>query len=118
MPGKQPRKSGYEIDQHGSLEAPEAAKVHRRAQVEQKPGGDFTVFDILADIRCVHPSRNVPIDIADIVLWLVFAQIGKIDAIAIKEAAVIPLELAIQTADDLPVETLQDPVRRCLAGGG
>ncbi len=89
-----------------------AAKIHRRAEVEQEPGGDFAVFDILPDVRRVHARGDIPIDVANIVFRLVFAQIGKIHPVAVEQAAVIALQQAIQPADDLPVEPLQDALRR------
>ena len=89
------------------------AKVHRRAEVEQKPGGDLAIFDVLADIGRIHARRDVPVDVANIIFRLVFAQIGKIHPVAVEQAAVVALQQAIQPADDLPVEALQDAFRRC-----
>jgi hypothetical protein len=43
---------------------------------------------------------------------LVFAQIGKIYPIAVEEAAIVTLQQAIQPADYLPIEALQDAIRR------
>jgi hypothetical protein len=67
---------------------------------------------VLADVRNVHPCGDVPVDISDVVTGLVLAERGKIDAVAVKQAPVVALQRAVQPADDLPVEALEDALRR------
>jgi hypothetical protein len=67
---------------------------------------------VLADVRCIHPRRDVPVDVPDIVAGLVFAQRGEVDAGAVEEAPVLALKQPVEPADDLPVEALEDPFRR------
>jgi len=43
---------------------------------------------------------------------LVLAQRGEVDPVAMEQAPVVALEQAIQPADDLPVEALEDALRR------
>jgi hypothetical protein len=43
---------------------------------------------------------------------LVLAQRGQVDTVPAEQAPVVALKQAIQPADDLPVETLQDALRR------
>ena len=112
VPGEQARQGGDEIDQHAAFNAGSRAEIDRRAEVEQKPGGDLAVFDVLAHIRRVHARGDIPVDVADIIFRLVFAQVGKIDPVAVEQAAVVALQQAIQAADDLPVQALQDALRR------
>jgi hypothetical protein len=50
--------------------------------------------------------------VAHVVPGLVLAQIGEIDAEAVKEAAIIALEQAVQAPDDRPVQALQNPIRQ------
>ena len=106
---------GDEVDQLGALERLHRAEIHRGAQVEQEPGGDLAVFDVLADVGGVHARRDVPVDIADVVARLVLAQVGKVDAVAVEEAAVVALQQAVEPADHLPVEAQQDALGRGLA---
>ncbi len=87
-------------------------EVDRRAQVEQEPGRDLAVLDVLADVRRVHPRGDVPVDVADVVADLVLAQVGEVDAVAAEQAAVVALKQAVEPADDLPVEALEDAFRR------
>ena len=114
MPRQQARHRRDEIDQHRSLQVLRLhrAKIHRGAEVEQKPRGDLAIFDVLPDVRRVHARGDIPIDVANIVFGLIFAQIGKVHAVAVEQAAIIALQQAIQAADDLPVEALQDALRR------
>jgi hypothetical protein len=67
---------------------------------------------VLADIRRVHARRDVPVDVPDVVAGLVLAQGGEVHAVAVEQAPVVPLQQAIQAADDLPVEALEDAFRR------
>ena len=88
------------------------AKIDRWAEVEQEPGRDLAVLDVLAHVGRVHARGDVPVDVADVVFGLVLAQIGKIHPVAVEQAAVIALQQAVQAADDLPIEALQDALRR------
>ena len=65
-----------------------------------------------ADVGRVHPGRDVPVDVADVVAGLVLAQVGEVDAVAVEQAPVVALEQPVEPADDLPVEPLEDAFRR------
>ena len=73
---------------------------------------DLPVLVIDPDVRSVHPGRDVPVDVPDIVPRLVFAQVGEVHAIAQEQAPIVTLEQAIQAADDLPLQPLEDALRR------
>ncbi len=111
---EQPCQRRDEINEHCPLDVLRlhCAKVHGGTEIEQKPSGDLAILGVLADIGRVHSRGDIPIDVADIISRLIFAQIGKVDPIAVKEAAIVALQQAIQPADDMPVETLQDALRR------
>jgi hypothetical protein len=66
----------------------------------------------LADVRRVHPRGDVPVDRPDVVAELVFAERGEVEPGPVEQAPVVALEQAIQAADDLPVEALEDALRR------
>ena len=112
--GQQARERGHEVDQDAPLEALglRRPEVDRWAEVEQEPGRDLAILEVLADVRGVHPRRHVPVDVPDVVADLVFAQVREVHAIAMEEAAVVALEQAVEPADDLPVEALEDAFRR------
>ena len=57
-------------------------------------------------IRAVTFQSNV----TNIVLHLVFPNVGKINAGAIKQGAVIPLQQAIEPPNDAPLQPLQNLV--------
>ena len=63
-------------------------------------------------MRLLQARGDVPVDVAHIVMMLVFAQVGQIDPATAQQRAVVALKQAIQAADDLPVEALQDSLRR------
>ena len=111
---QQPRQRRHEVDQDRSLLAlgGRRPEVDRRAQVEQEPGRDLAILDVLADVRRVHPRGDVPVDVADVVADLVLAQVGEVHAVAAEQAAVVALKQAVEPADDLPVEALEDALRR------
>ncbi len=112
--GQQPRERGHEVDQHAPLQALRLrrAEVDRGAQVEQEPGRDLAILDVLADVGRVHPRGDVPVDVPDVVAVLVLAQVREVHAVAVEQAPVVALEQAIEPADDLPVEALEDALRR------
>jgi len=105
-----------EVDQHGPLLAVKIREhrpeVDRRAEVEQEPRRDLPILDVLADVGRVHPRGDVPVDVADVVARLVFTQVGEVDAVAVEQRAVVALQQAVEPADDLPVEALEDALRR------
>ena len=57
----------------------------------------------------VHPGRDVPVDVADVVAPLVVAQVEEVGAVAAQQGAVVALQAPVEPADDLPLEAPQDP---------
>ena len=114
VPRQHPGQRRHDVDQHAPLQPLrlDRPEVDRRAQVQQEPGRDLAVLEELADVRRVHPRRDVPVDVADVVAVLVLAQVGEVDAVAPEQAPVVALEQAVQPADDRPVEALEDALRR------
>ena len=114
VPRQQPSQRRDEIDEDAPLQPLRLgrAEVDRRAQVEQEPRRDLAILDVLADVRRVHPGGDVPVDVADVVAVLVLAQVGEVHAVAVEQAPVVALEQAVEPADDLPVEALEDALRR------
>ena len=112
--GQQPGQRRHEVDQDAPLEplGIGRAEVDRGTEVEQEPRRDLAVLEVLADVRRVHPGRDAPVDVAHVVAVLVFAQVGEVDPVAPEQAAVVALEQAVEPADDLPVEPLEDAFRR------
>jgi hypothetical protein len=43
---------------------------------------------------------------------LVLAQVGEVQPVAVEQRSIVPLEQAVEPADDLPVEPLEDALRR------
>ena len=113
-PGQEPRQRRNEVDENGPLLAITAdrSEIDGRAEVEQEPRRDLAVLVIFADIGCRHPRGHVPVDRANIVAELVFAKCREIEAAAAEQAPIIALEQAVQPANHLPVEALEDALRR------
>ena len=63
-------------------------------------------------MRGRRAGRDVPVDIADVIAPLVLAQVGEVRAAAVEQRVVIALKQAVEPADDLPVEALEDALRR------
>ena len=84
------------------------AEVHRPGQVEQEPGGDLSILLKLAHMRHLQARGDVPVDVAHVVVRLVLAQVGKVDAKAPEQRAVIALQQAVQAPDHGPFEAAQD----------
>ncbi len=113
-PGQQSGERRHEVDQDRPLLAVGLGRpeVHGRAQVEQEPGVELAILGVLAQVRRIHPRRDVPVDGADVVAELVLPQVGQVETVAAEQAPVITLEQSVEAADDLPVEALEDALRR------
>jgi hypothetical protein len=84
------------------------AEIDRGAQVEQEPGRHLAVFGVDAHVRHLHARRDVPVDVPDVVVVLVFAQVREVQAGAAQQRAVVALQQAVEPADDFPFEPAQD----------
>jgi hypothetical protein len=82
-------------------------KIDRGAQVQHKPGGHFPVFGEHAHMGRVLPRSDVPVDVAHIVMELVFAQVGQVHAGAPQQGAVVALEHAVQPLEHGPLKAMQ-----------
>ena len=76
-------------------------------QFRNSGDGDFAVFLVFAHIRGLHAGGHVPVDVTDVVVRLVFAQIGQHQTAASKQTAVVTLQLAIQPFEHGPFQPLQ-----------
>ena len=72
----------------------------------------------LAHVGRVEPRGHVPVDVADVVVVLVLAQVGQVEAGAAEQRAVIALQQAVQATDHRPLEPAQDGFGRLLRAGG
>ena len=68
-------------------------------------------------MRRLQPRGHVPVDIAHVVVQLVFAQVGEIEAEAAEQRAVIALQQAVEPAQHGPLEPAQQPLRIDAAAG-
>jgi hypothetical protein len=87
------------------------AEVDAAREVEQEPGGEIAVLDVLAHVGLLQPCGDVPVDVAHIVVELVFAQVGEVDAGTAEERAVVALQQPVEATDDGPLEPPQQVVR-------
>jgi hypothetical protein len=94
-PRQQARQHGDEVGRHVALPDVGRAEVHRLAQVEQEPGGDFAILVELAHVRRLQPCGHVPVDMAHVVAVLVFAQVGDVHAVAAEQRAVVAVQQAV-----------------------
>ena len=81
-------------------------KVEGAAGVDQQHHGQLALLDVALDEGLAHPRGHVPVDVADVVLGLRFAQVREIHAVAVEQAAVVALQLAVEAAHNLPVKAL------------
>ena len=114
MPREQARQHGDEIGRDARASSPRSEPKSTRAQVEQKPRGHFAIFVVLAHVRRLQPRSHVPVDVADIVVVLVLAQVGEVEAEAAKQRPVVAVQQPVEPAYDRPLEPLQDELQdRC-----
>jgi hypothetical protein len=101
------REHRHEIVRHRALAHLARAEVHRRGEVEQEPGVDVAVLVVLAHVRRLQARGDVPVDVAHVVVVLVLAQVGEVEAEAAEEGAVVAVQQPVQTANHRPLELLQ-----------
>jgi hypothetical protein len=111
---QQSRQRRDEVDQDAPLQPLRfhRPEVDRRTQVEQEPGGDLAILVVLANVGRVHPCRDAPVDVPDVVAVLVLTEVGEVHADPAEQAPVVALEQPVEPADDLPVEALEEAFRR------
>jgi hypothetical protein len=102
---------GHELGRHQALGARLRAEVDASRQVEHEPGVELPVLGELAHVGTLQARRDVPVDVAHVVVQLVFAQVGQVQPGAAEQGAVVPLQQPVETADHRPLEAAQDGVR-------
>ena len=107
MSGQEPRQHGDEICRDRLLFSL-GAEIHRRAQVEEEPRGHFSVLIVYPDIRCLETRCDVPVNVTDIVVILVFAQIRQVQPKTAKQSLVIAVQQAIEATNHRPLQAPQN----------
>ena len=102
--GQEPRQQGDEFGGYRPL-LHMGAEIHRRTQIQQEPGRNFSIFIVHPDIRCQEPRGDVPIDVTDIVVILVLTQIGQIEPETAKQGLVVAMKQPVQTTNDGPLQS-------------
>ena len=110
------RQHGDEVRGNGALAHVLRAEVHRRAQVQQEPGVDFAILVVLADVGRLQARGDVPVYVPDVVVILVFAQVGEVEPEPAEKGPVIAVQQPVETADHRPFEPLQDELGIGAAG--
>ena len=106
--GEQAREHGDEIGRHRALAHVLRAEVDRRAEVQEEPRGDLAVLVVLADVGRLQARGDVPVDVPDVVVILVLAQVREVEAEAAEQRPVVAVQEPVETADHRPLEPLQD----------
>ena len=105
---EQARDHGDEFRGQRSLCDRLRAEVHRTGEIEQEPGGDLAVFLEFANMRRLQSRGDVPVYVANVIVRLVFAQVGEIEADAAEQRAVVALQQSVEATDHSPFEPTQD----------
>ena len=105
------RKHRHEFAGHVTLALVGRAEIDRGAQVEQEPGGHLAVFGEHAHMGHLHARGDVPVDMPHVVVELVLAQVGEVEAAATHQRAVVALQQTVEPADNGPFEAAQHVFR-------
>ena len=98
------RQYRHEFGRHLALALLTRAEIHRRAEVQQKPGVHLPVFSKHPHMRLLQTRRHIPVDMAHIVVMLVFAKVSQVHAGAAKQRAVVTLQQAVEAAQHRPFQ--------------
>jgi hypothetical protein len=102
--GEEARQDCDEFGQDLPLVLLARAEIDRGAQVQQEPGGDLAVLVVDSNVRHLRARRHVPVDMADVVVHLIFAKVSEIEADAAEQGAIVPLQQSVEPADHRPFE--------------
>ena len=105
---EQARQHGDELARDGALGEAVGAEVDARREVDQEPRRELAVLGELAHVRRLQPRGDVPVDVADVVVVLVLAQVGEVEAGAAHQRAVVALQHAVEAAQDRPLHALEE----------
>ena len=108
---EQTRQHGDELGRDRALLRLPGPEIHRRAQVQQEPRRDLAILVELPHVGRLETRRDVPVDVANVVVVLVLPQIGEIQAEAAEQRAVIPMHRSVEAADHRPLETAENALR-------
>ena len=97
-PRQEARQNGDELARDLPLREAVRAEVDAGREVDQEPRRQLAVLGELAHVRLLQPRGDIPVDVAHVVVMLVFAQVGEIEAGAAHQRAVVALEQAVETA--------------------
>src|SRR4051812_29927614 len=78
-------KNCHKFDRYAAFFYVLGPEINRWTKIQQKPGAQVAFFVILTDIRRLHASSNVPVDVANIIVVLVLAEVGEIQAKSAKQ---------------------------------
>src|SRR4029453_13037507 len=104
--GQEARQQGDEFVRHRPL-LHMGAEIHGRAQIQQKPRRNLAVFVVYSNIGRLQTRSDVPIDVTDIVVILVLAQIRQIQPETAKQRLVIAMKQPIQATNHGPLQSPQ-----------
>jgi hypothetical protein len=105
-------KDGGQLDRLAALAGLVRAEILRRAQVEQEPGGHLAFLEEFLHVRHLQPCGDIPVDMAHVVVILVFAQVGQIDAETAKQRVIVAVQQAIEPAQHGHFKAAQRGLRR------
>jgi hypothetical protein len=75
LPWRVTRQHGHEFGGDVALALFARTEVDGRAQVDKEPGRHLSVFGEDSHVRNLQAGSDVPVDMADVVVMLVFAQV-------------------------------------------
>ncbi len=108
MTGKQACHHSDEVDRQRAFGDLSRTEIDRGAQVQQEPGVDVTILVVVTDIGSLLAGRDIPVDMTDIVVVLVFTQIRQVQSMTAEKRPVIAVQQPVQSLDNGPLETPQE----------
>jgi hypothetical protein len=108
---EQPRQYRDQFGRQHAFAHAAGTEVDRRGKVDQEPGRDLAILLELTHVRRREPRGDVPVDVTHVVVQLVFAEVGEVEAEAAEQRAVIALQQAVEPAQHGPFEPPQQAIR-------
>ncbi len=104
---EQTREHGDELGRQLALAHFARTEVDRARKIENEPGGDFAILLKLAHVRRLQARGDVPVDVAHVVVQLIFAQVREIESEATKERSIVALQQPVEPPQHGELESTQ-----------
>jgi hypothetical protein len=103
------RQDGGELARQLALESSHRPESLRTREIDDQHYRELALLDITLDERSAHPSGNVPVDRANLVTWLILADLRELHPLPFEHRAVFAGKDRVDQAAGAQLDELHLP---------